>query len=99
MGTSGAGKGTLIHHLGKTYKDLFSFSVSCTTRAPRKGEVEGKDYYFVSHEEFDKMIQDKAFAEWASVHTNKYGTLKKELERIKSEKKIPILDIDIQGAT
>ena len=78
---------------------MYSFSVSATTRGPRPGEAHGKDYYFMSHEEFDKLIAENAFVEWANVHTNKYGTLKSELERIAKEGKVPLLDIDIQGAS
>jgi len=73
------------------------FSVSHTTRKKRKGEVEGKDYYFVSQEEFKGVIKENGLAEWAVVHSHYYGTSKREIEK-KGAKGDLLLDIDIQGA-
>lgn len=95
---SGAGKTSITNYLLKKYQSL-SFSVSATTRAIRTGEVEGRDYYFISLNSFRQKIHDNAFIEWEMVYEGKYyGTLKNELERIWSENKTPVLDIDVQGA-
>ncbi len=94
---SGAGKTTLCYRLSRELPSL-SFSVSHTTRKPRQGEVEGRDYYFVSGGKFDEMVSSGAFAEWAEVHGNRYGTSKAELDRLFSQGKDVMLDIDIQGA-
>ena len=81
-GPSGVGKSTFINRLFSEYPEKFSFSVSCTTRAPRTGEEDGVHYYFITIEDFEKRIGDDAFLEHAKVHTNYYGTLKSELTRI-----------------
>lgn len=95
---SGSGKTSIVKHLMKKFPSL-SFSVSATTRAPRKNEKEGKDYYFIPENEFKDKIHNKEFLEWEMVYEGKYyGTLKSDIERIWSEKKIPVLDIDVQGA-
>jgi len=95
---SGSGKTSIVNHLMKKFPSL-AFSVSATTRAPRKGEKEGKDYYFISQEAFKEKIHDKEFLEWEMVYEGKYyGTLKSEMSRIWKEKKVPVLDIDVQGA-
>ncbi len=76
-----------------------TFSVSAATRQPRVGELDGVDYYFISEGEFKKKIDEDAFVEWEMVYEGKYyGTLKSELQRIWSADKIPVLDIDVQGA-
>ena len=76
-----------------------AFSVSATTRKARENEKEGVDYYFISEKEFKEKIHHKEFLEWEMVYEGKYyGTLKSEIERIWSEKKVPVLDIDVQGA-
>ena len=76
-----------------------AFSISACTRQPRTGEVHGKDYYFYSEDEFKQLIAEDAFVEWEMVYTGKYyGTLKSELQRIWSEGKTPLIDIDVQGA-
>ncbi|MBP9022163.1 MAG: guanylate kinase [Spirochaetes bacterium] len=94
---SGAGKSTLISRIMK--KDLrFSFSVSTTTRSPREGEKDGINYYFKDRKDFEKMIENDEFLEWAEVHGNLYGTSKKEVDRIHAAEKIPLFDIDVQGA-
>lgn len=95
-GPSGCGKSTLVKHVLKDHSGI-GFSVSHTTRNRRENEVDGKDYYFVSTETFEQMIQDNMFAEWAKVHGNLYGTSKKELEKKDANQDI-LLDIDVQGA-
>lgn len=79
MGPSGAGKGTLIEDLKKTHGDFMGFSCSYTTRAPRKGEVHGVHYFFVTKEDFKAMIGRNEFIEHFEVHTNFYGTSKKQI--------------------
>ncbi|MEA2012597.1 MAG: guanylate kinase [Verrucomicrobiota bacterium] len=96
-GPSGCGKSTVLDSLREEEKRL-DFSVSCTTRAPRKGEVHGCDYYFISREKFETHRENDDFIEFAEVHDNFYGTLKSEVvNRIKMNKDV-ILDIDVQGA-
>lgn len=95
---SGAGKTTLTRDLLLRYPEL-AFSVSHTTRSPRPGEVSGHDYHFVSRDEFLRLTREDAFAEWAEVHGNLYGTSLSELERCRREGKRGIVfDIDYQGA-
>lgn len=96
---SGAGKTTLIRSLLAEVNDgSIHFSVSHTTREPRPGEVDGRDYHFVSEENFRQMIADDEFLEWAQVHSNYYGTSKAEvLGRLEGGQDV-ILDIDVQGA-
>ena len=96
---SGAGKTTIVRHLLKTFDEL-SFSVSATTRPPRKGEVDGKDYYFLSEKKFKKKIEKEKFVEWEEVYPGKYyGTLKKEVKRIWKKGKHIVFDIEVKGAT
>jgi guanylate kinase len=94
---SGAGKTTL---LGKVMKQVggLSFSVSHTTRRPRSNEKDGKDYYFVSLEAFQQLIERGEFIEWAEVLGNRYGTALRNLQELHSEKIDILLDIDTQGA-
>lgn len=95
---SGAGKTSITRHLLGTFPQL-EFSVSAATREARGNEQHGKDYYFISLEEFRDKIQKKEFAEWEMVYEGKYyGTLKSELKRIWAADKTPILDIDVKGA-
>ena len=95
---SGSGKTSVVNYLMKKFTSL-AFSVSATTREPRKNEKNGQDYYFITEEEFRDKIQKKEFLEWEMVYEGKYyGTLKSDMERIWSENKIPVLDIDVQGA-
>lgn len=94
---SGAGKTSLCRELFKTFPDMKE-SVSYTTRAPRAGEVEGEAYHFVSHEEFTRMVEEDAFAEWALVHGNMYGTALRTLEEARKNGIDLVLDIDCQGA-
>lgn len=93
---SGAGKSTLIRALMERVGGL-AFSVSHTTRAPRHGETDGRDYHFVSKETFRKMADADGFLEWAEVHGNLYGTSQKEVrDRLDAGIDV-ILDIDVQG--
>lgn len=94
---SGAGKTSLAKRLLELRADT-GYSVSCTTRAPRAGETEGRDYYFMSVPEFDEARRKGAFAEWANVHGNMYGTLRSEVERVLGSGRHVVMDIDIQGA-
>jgi guanylate kinase len=94
---SGGGKTTIARMLLGRRPDL-GYSVSCTTRAPRSGEVAGRDYYFMSRAEFIAKREQGAFAESAEVHGNLYGTLRAEVERVMSGGKHVVMDIDVQGA-
>jgi guanylate kinase len=95
---SGAGKTSITRHLMQKFPEL-AFSVSAATRKPRGYEVDGKDYHFITEEEFKQRIQHNEFVEWEMVYEGKYyGTLKSELESIWSRSKIPVLDIDVKGA-
>jgi guanylate kinase len=94
---SGAGKTTIVHHLLNANIGL-AFSVSACSRDPRPNETDGKDYYFLGLEGFRKLIQEDAFIEWEEVYTdNYYGTLRSEIERIWSEGKTVIFDVDVIG--
>lgn len=95
---SGSGKTTIVKHL-LTQPDLnLEFSVSCTTRSARGKEIQGKDYYFISLEDFKRHIKAEDFVEWEEVYRdNFYGTLKSELERIWALGKHVIFDIDVAG--
>ena len=95
-GPSGCGKSTLLKELYKTI-DNYYFSISTTTRAPRDGEKDGVDYFFVSKDEFLKDIEDDNFLEWAEVHGNYYGTSLKPIQKALEESKLVIFDIDVQG--
>jgi guanylate kinase len=95
---SGGGKTSIARHLLQRFPVL-AFSVSAATRPPRVGEVHGREYYFVSEAEFKQQIAQDAFLEWEMVYPGRYyGTLKSEIDRIWSEGKVPVLDIDVQGA-
>ncbi len=94
---SGGGKTTIARRLLQTRPDV-GYSVSCTTRAPREGEVNAKDYFFLTREEFEKRRRNGEFAEAAEVHGNWYGTLRSEVERVLRSGKHVLMDIDVQGA-
>ena len=95
---SGAGKTTIVRHLLKKYDEL-DFSVSATTRDQRPGEVDGKDYYFLSHKSFHEKVDQNEFVEWEEVYANQfYGTLKSEVERLWKSGKHIIFDIEVNGA-
>ena len=96
-GPSGVGKGTLVGLLMKRHPRLFGFSVSHTTRGPRPGEENGVHYNFVEKSVMEKAIENNEFIEYANVHTNIYGTSIAAVEKVRSQGKICILDIDIQG--
>lgn len=96
-GPSGAGKGTLVACAREVLPDL-SLAVSATTRAPRPGEVDGTTYYFLTVDEFQRLIEEGSFIEWARVHGNCYGTLVSEVERAFAQGSSLILEIDVQGA-
>ena len=96
-GPSGVGKGTVLHDLMNTQTNLV-YSVSATTRKKRDGEIEGVSYFYLNHDEFEKMIEEDKFLEYAHVHNNYYGTPKEFVEKKINEGKIVILEIDVQGA-
>ena len=95
---SGAGKTTIVRHLLEKY-DFLDFSISATTRQRRPHEVDGKDYYFLSVEEFDEKIANDEFVEWEVVYEDKYGTLKSEIDRVWELGKHVVFDIEVKGAT
>jgi guanylate kinase len=94
---SGGGKTTIARALLARRPDL-GYSVSCTTRAPRPGEVQGRDYYFLSRAEFLAKREQGAFAESAEVHGNLYGTLREEVDRVLGSGRHVVMDIDVQGS-
>lgn len=95
---SGAGKTTLTKDLLAHFSEM-TFSVSHTTRSPRVGEVDGRDYHFVDMERFRRLAQEGRFAEWAEVHGHLYGTSVDEIERCRREaRRVLVFDIDYQGA-
>ncbi|MGG5487666.1 MULTISPECIES: guanylate kinase [Flavobacteriaceae] len=95
---SGSGKTTIVRHLLKQQELDLEFSISATSRAKRGEEVHGKDYYFLSFEDFKKKIKNDEFLEWEEVYRdNFYGTLKTEVERIWAKGKHVIFDIDVSG--
>lgn len=96
-GFSGAGKGTLMKELLKQY-DNYALSVSATTRQPREGEKDGEDYFFVSKERFQQMIEGNELVEYAQYVNHYYGTPKAYVEKRMAEGKDVILEIEIQGA-
>lgn len=96
-GSSGVGKGTVIKEFLKKHPD-FKLSVSCTTRNPREGEVDGINYFFLTRDEFKQCIERDEFLEWAEFSGNMYGTQKAYVERKLNEGKNLILEIDTQGA-
>ena len=96
-GPSGTGKGTLVKKLMDT-DPSFRFSCSVTTRKRREGEMEGVHYYFVTEEEYDRLLAQNAFLEHATVHGHRYGTLKQPVMEMMAEGHNVLLDIDPQGA-
>ena len=96
---SGAGKTTIVKHLLQQDFGL-EFSVSATSREPRQGEIHGKDYYFLSEDEFREKIENEEFLEWEEVYSGIfYGTLKNEVERIRNFGKNVIFDVDVVGGS
>ena len=96
-GPSGVGKGTLISKLLERVPDL-ELSVSATTREPRGGEVDGRDYHFLGREEFDRRIEAEDFLEFATYSGNTYGTLRSEVRNRLAEGRSVVLEIEVQGA-
>ena len=94
---SGAGKTSICDALIKSDKNIV-YSVSTTTRTPRKGEKNGREYFFVDDKKFKEMVKKNMFVEWAKVHDHFYGTSKKVLEQTINKGKDILLDIDVQGA-
>lgn len=94
---SGAGKTTIARRLLEVRDDV-GYSVSATTRRPRLGEVDGAAYHFLSEDEFSRAVQNGEFAEYAEVHGNMYGTLRREVERVIASRRHVVMDIDVQGA-
>jgi len=94
---SGGGKGTLIQRVLKQVPNL-SYSVSFTTRAPRNGEVDGREYFFVTTEQFEGMVETGEFLEWAHVHSKLYGTSRQQVMREIAAGRDIILEVDVQGA-
>jgi guanylate kinase len=94
---SGGGKGTLIQRVLNKVPNL-SYSVSFTTRAPRTGEVNGREYFFVTPDQFDEMVAADQFLEWAHVHCKLYGTARKQVALEIGEGRDIILEVDVQGA-
>src|SRR5664279_404681 len=94
---SGSGKSTLVSELRK-YQDGLQFSVSYTTRAPRGSEVDGREYHFITRDEFERMVAAGEFLEYAEVFGNYYGTARRSLGEAEREGKDLLLDIDVQGA-
>jgi len=94
---SGGGKGTIIHHVLDVVENL-RYSVSYTTRAPRPGEVDGREYFFVKRDTFEEMVAAGEFLEWACVHGNLYGTAKNQIIEDTAAGADLILEVDVQGA-
>jgi guanylate kinase len=97
-GPSGAGKGTLIQQLLGRVPDL-ALAVSATTREQRPGEREGRDYWYLSEDEFTERVDRGEFLEWVEyVSTRRYGTLRSEIDRIADEGRVPVLELELEGA-
>ena len=94
---SGAGKSTVVNHLMETFPRL-DFSITATTRPRRGTEENGREYYFISRDEFLKLIEQEAFVEWEEVYKGSYyGTLQLELERMWNRNKVAVFDVDVKG--
>jgi len=96
-GPSGVGKDTIIQRLLELDSNL-KYSVSCTTRRPRAGEVDGENYTFLTREKFEQMVEEGAFLEHAIYNGNLYGTLRERVERARSEGRDIVLKIEVKGA-
>lgn len=94
---SGSGKTTIANMLLKDL-DKVKFSTSATTRAPRKGEQNGREYFFLSEKEFDEQIENNGFLEWEPYGKNRYGTLRSEVDKLVESGYFPLLDIEVKGA-
>lgn len=96
-GPSGSGKGTIINKLFKEYPSTFALSISHTTRQPRPGEQDGREYHFTDLESFQKLVQENGFIEHAQFGSNCYGTSVKAVQEISSSGLIPVLEIEMEG--
>jgi guanylate kinase len=96
-GPSGVGKGTVRARLFEKIPGLV-YSISCTTRSPREGEIDGVHYRFIDDAAFDSFVREGRFLEWARVHENRYGTLRADVKNQLSEGRSVVLEIDVQGA-
>lgn len=95
---SGSGKTTILKQIFEKFPNLFGFSVSATNRPARNGEIDGQDYYFLSDNQMKEKIANGDFLEWEQVYEGRYyGTLKSELDRIWSEGKVVVFDVDVKG--
>lgn len=95
---SGSGKTSIARYLLERFPQL-AFSISATTRPPRGAEQHGKEYYFISRQQFEDYIAQDAFLEWEMVYEGKYyGTLRSEVNRMWQQQQVPLLDIDVKGA-
>ena len=97
-GPSGLGKGTLKAKLFEEFADRIAYSVSATTRGPREGEVDGKDYFFISRQEFERRVKNNEFLEHAEFAGNCYGTPRAYVEKLLDSGMNVVLEIDVQGA-
>ena len=97
-GFSGAGKGTIMKHLLAAHPGAYNLSISATTRAIRAGEIDGREYFFKTREEFDSMIENGELLEYATFTGNSYGTPRAYVEELISQKKDVLLEIEINGA-
>ena len=97
-GPSGVGKGTLKAKLFEEFADQIAYSVSATTRGPREGEVDGKDYFFISRKEFERRVKNNEFLEHAEFAGNCYGTPRAYVEKLLDSGMNVVLEIDVQGA-
>ena len=97
-GPSGVGKGTLKAKLFEEFADRIAYSVSATTRGPREGEVDGKDYFFISWQEFERRVKNNEFLEHAEFAGNCYGTPRTYVEKLLDSGMNVVLEIDVQGA-
>ncbi|NQZ66039.1 MAG: guanylate kinase [Mycoplasmatales bacterium] len=97
-GPSAVGKATIEKHLFNDESLKLELSISATTRRPREGEIDGVHYYFISGEEFDKKIKNNEFIEWNEHFSNKYGTLKSEINRIIDKGNVPFMEVEVIGA-
>ncbi len=95
---SGGGKTSIIQKILNKYPDQFAYSISATTRKPRSGEVNGKDYFFLTEKQFRDDIERNVFLEWEKVHGYYYGTPRAYIEKFIDEGKFVLLDIDVNGA-
>ncbi len=94
---SGSGKTTIANMLLDDFKQV-QFSTSATTRKPRPGEQDGREYYFLSEAEFDELVEQNGFLEWEPYSGNRYGTLRSEVDKLVETGYFPLLDIEVKGA-